>query len=356
MKNEEFINQKLNEKLSSDEMKALFFDSDAIQESPEKIYRLTKVDDDYRYYYKFDEKGIPHFLVSATTAIKRTLPTPPYLIKWIAEMGYDRAMNYVKERAHYGTFLHQEVASYLINGVYDLDKLIDALHIYVESHKLGFEFMFYEYQLKKDFLAIAQFFNDVNFKPIAIEIVLSWDVFAGALDMVGELDIVESGYFGDVYKSGQNAGKPKLTKRTIRDKGIIDLKSGMNGFYESHEIQLHLYKKFWNHNFPQIPINKVFNVAPKKWRGDTPTYSLKDQSDSINAKKLPELCKLAKIENEKKDNDYTLMSGVVEFGKSLSDNCKSVELTELVKKRHDEWKNKKAGTTESDDTPKGGND
>ena len=112
----------------------------------------------------------------------------------------------------------------------------------------------------------------------------------------------------------------------------MDIKSGRKGFYESSEVQLKAYEAMWNIHFPDLPIDKVFNWSPKDWRL-SPTYNLKDQTDSKSAKKLPYLVELAKIENDKRNNVITVISGHIDLLKGLADNISEKTFEDLVKEK-----------------------
>jgi len=114
---------------------------------------------------------------------------------------------------------------------------------------------------------------------------------------------------------------------------IVDFKSGRKGFFEEHELQLHLYRSMWDVNFPDKPMQRLFNFSPKDWR-KAPSYNLKDQTDSVNAKKIPALLALAGIEDEKRDNTLTIVHGVLDLdhGK-IADNVLSLSLSELIKSK-----------------------
>lgn len=323
--------------MTSEQLTAEFFDTDALQVQPEPVYRLDSAG--HRYYYTFDENGEPQFYVSVTTLIRQTLPTSPQLIKWIADMGYEESQRYAAERAAYGTFMHAQIGELLISKCYDLNTLHDKLKSYIDSEKLPGDFINYADDLKKDLLAFAQFAKDVDLKPLAIEIVLTnpRDNYAGAIDLVGELTIEEKGFFGEYYKTGAKAGEPKETKKQRRVRGIIDFKSGRKGFFPEHEVQLQAYKEMWNMNFEKYPVEKLYNWSPCDWRGKTPTYKFKDQTESNNAKKLPYLIELARIEDEKRDNTIVSCNGVIELGKSdLTDNIIELSLAEVVKKHQEQ--------------------
>lgn len=320
--------------MTVEEIKAEYFNEDALQEQPEPVYRLDS--SGHRYYYTFDENGEPIFYVSVTTLIKQTLPTSPQLIKWIADMGYEESQRYAQERAAYGTFMHSQLAELLIARSYNLNGLKERLKMYIESEQLPGDFINYADDFKKDILAFAQFMKDTDLKPLAIELVLTnpQDGYAGAIDLCAEITIEEKGFFGDVYKTGANAGKPKETKRQRRIRAIIDFKSGRKGFFPEHEVQLLAYKTMWNMHFENYPVEKVYNWAPRDWRGTTPTYNFKDQTDSKNALKLPYLVELARIEDEKRDNTIVACAGIIDLEKpDFENNITELSLAEVVKKR-----------------------
>lgn len=319
--------------MTVEQIKSEFFNDDALQEQPETVYRLDS--SGHRYYYTFDEDGEPRFYVSVTTLIKQTLPTATSLIKWIADTGYEESQRYAAERASYGTFMHSQIAELIINRKYDLNKLRERLVQYIETEQLPSDFINYADDFKKDLLAFAQFMKDVELKPLAIELVLTnpEDGYAGAIDLAAEITIKEKGFFGEVYKTGANAGQPKETKQKRRIRAIIDFKSGRKGFFPEHEVQLHAYMKMWNMHFEAYPIEKVFNWSPKDWRGKVPTYNFKDQTESKNAQKLPFLVELAKIEDEKRDNTIISCSGIIDVDCGLESNIMELSLAEVVKKR-----------------------
>ena len=248
--------------MTVEEMTAMFFDG-ALIEPPYKVWQLNSKG--HRYYYKFDDNGTPEFYPSVTTILSQTMPKSEFLIKWIADKGIDEAERYKAERAAYGTFMHAQFEELIINRVYDLDGLKAKLKDYIDNNKLPADFIYYADDFKKDILAFAQFVLDYDVKPLAVEIALVHPVhnYAGMIDLPCTM----------LSKPG--------SKEYIN--AIVDFKSGRKGFYEEAEIQLHLYAMMWNENFPDIPIDRVFNFSPKDWR-KKPTYNLKDQTDSPNAK------------------------------------------------------------------------
>lgn len=299
--------------MTVEEMTAMFFDG-ALIEPPYKVWQLNSKG--HRYYYKFDDNGTPEFYPSVTTILSQTMPKSEFLIKWIADKGIDEAERYKAERAAYGTFMHAQFEELIINRVYDLDGLKAKLKDYIDNNKLPADFIYYADDFKKDILAFAQFVLDYDVKPLAVEIALVHPVhnYAGMIDLPCTM----------LSKPG--------SKEYIN--AIVDFKSGRKGFYEEAEIQLHLYAMMWNENFPDIPIDRVFNFSPKDWR-KKPTYNLKDQTDSPNAQKIPYLLELAAIEDAKRDNTFTAVTGEIclDAKPDLCDNVTSLTLAELIRSK-----------------------
>lgn len=299
--------------MTVEEMKAVYFNADALKEPPYRIYQLNT--DGHRYYYRF-VNGEPVFYPSVTTMLKQVMPTSPFLIKWMLENGAEGATEKRDLAAAYGTFMHIQFEQLIINRSYDFDKVPELLKTYIESENLP-DKVFWDWadKIRKDVLAFAQFVKDWNVKPLAIEIGLVHPQYhyAGCVDMPCVLTDPKK---GDTFRA------------------IVDFKSGRKGFWEEHELQLHLYKDMWNVNFPDDPIERVFNFSPKDWRKDKPTYNFKEQTDSENAAKIPHLLALAAIEDEKRDNTLTVVSGVLNLDEGrIADNVQMLSLSELIKSK-----------------------
>lgn len=322
--------------LHAEEVKALYFDSEALIEPPYKLFRLDSKGGN-RNYYRFDEKNNPEFFISVTTFIGRSMPMNFHLLKWYADMGMQRAEEHKNERADYGTYMHGVIEKLTIARKYDLDKLYDDLVEYAQTKGRGQEYADkWYFEMKKDILAWAQFLIDYNVKPLAIEVMLCSPKYgyAGAIDLLCEMDFEFKGFYGEVYKSGVRKGEPKETKETRRIKAIVDAKSGKKGFFEGHEVQLHAYKNMFEENYPDIKIDKVFNWAGNEWRGVTPTYKLKDQTDSKLALKLKQFVELAQIDEATKDDTgFTIIQGVIDLDKGLESNIKELTKSELVQNK-----------------------
>lgn len=300
--------------MTVEEIRALYFNADALREPPYRVFQLNT--DGHRYYYRFNEAGEPEFFPSVTTLLKQVMPTSPFLLDWMIANGKEGATEKRDLAAAYGTFMHIQFERLIINRRYDFDNVGPVLLAYMESENLP-ERVFAEWlpKIRKDVLAFAQFVRDYGVKPLAVEIGLVHPGgYAGCIDLPCVMTDPKT---GEVFRA------------------IVDFKSGRKGFYEEHELQLHLYRDMWNVNFPDMPVARLFNFSPKDWR-TKPTYNLKEQTDSVNAKKLPYLLALASIEDEKRDNTLTIIRGVLDLdGGKIVDNILTLSLAELIKARAD---------------------
>lgn len=310
---EETVKTEIYPGMTVEEINAVFFDTDALREPPYRVYQLNG--DGHRYYYRFDESGEPVFYPSVTTLLKQVMPTSPFLIEWMLANGKEGAVEKRDLAAAYGTFMHIQFERLIVNREYDFDAVPGELLAYMEQNNLPDKFYGDSLtKIRKDVLAFAQFVRDYNVKPLAIEIGLVSPTyhFAGCVDMPCVMT------------------DPK-TGRSYT--AIVDFKSGRKGFYEEHELQLHLYRMMWDENFPQIKIERLYNFSPKDWR-TKPTYNLKDQTESVNAAKIPHLLALAMIEDEKRDNTLTIVRGRLDLDSGkIADNVLTLSLAELIKSK-----------------------
>lgn len=297
--------------MTIEEIKALFFDFETLREPPYKVYQLNS--DGHRYYYRYDESGEAQLYPSVTTMLKQVMPTSPFLINWMLENGKEGSIEKRDLAAAYGTFMHAQFELLIISRKYDFDSVPERLREYMKRENLPDKFYNDSLtKIRKDVLSFAQFVRDYNVKPLAIEIGLIHPDyhFAGCVDMPCVMTDPKS---GETFTA------------------IVDFKSGRKGFFEEHEIQLHMYRMMWDANFPEVQIDRLFNFAPKDWR-KSPTYTLKDQTNSVNAKKVPHLLALATIEDEKRDNTLTIVRGVLDLDNGkIADNILNLSLAELIK-------------------------
>ena len=298
--------------MTVEQMKAMFFDKNALIEPQFPVYQLNTKG--YRYYYKYDEQGEPQFFPSVTTILSQTMPESPFLKQWRDKLGAEAADRYRDERAAYGTFMHGLFGELLINRSIDLDDIQEKLKVYIEQKQLPVDFIFYADDLKKDVLAFAQWVADYDVRPLAIEIALVSELkhYAGMIDLVCTLNTKEG-----------------------RKTAIVDFKSGRNGFTEEHELQLHLYRDMWQENFPEHPIDKVFNFSPKDWRKEKPTYNFKDQTESEMASVRDDILNIAAVKDNQRENRFTATYGTINLDElDLSKNICSLTLADVVKSKN----------------------
>lgn len=298
--------------MTVEEMTALFFDASALIEPKYRVYQLNS--DGHRYYYRFGANGEPEFYPSVTTLLKQTMPTSPFLIEWMMKNGAEGATEKRDMAAAYGTFMHAQFETLIINGHYDFDNVPGVLLEYMAQNNLPDKFFGESLtKIRKDICAFAQFVKDYKVRPLAVEIALVHPDYhyAGMIDLPCLMTDPKT---GETFPA------------------IVDFKSGRKGFWEEHEIQLHLYKLMWNANALGMPVERVFNFSPKDWRGVKPTYNLKEQTDSPNAAKIPALLELAAIEDGKLDNTFTVISGQISLNDFDAKTCiTALSLSELIK-------------------------
>lgn len=291
-----------------------YFLSTTSQISMPTVFRFHQ--NQHRYYFTFknlDFKGIDElvgmyrdglldlntmldcvrFFPSVTTIIKNSTPTSYGLIKLHEEKGKDFA-KWFAGKGHYGTIMHIILGEFILNKTININEIEDIIDDYCVSHKVSPDTNEWYWNIKKDVLAICKFFKDYNVTPIATEIVGIYQdpfndniKFAGTIDLICELTIKEKGFWGEVYKSGPNAGTPKETTLERRALAIVDFKSGKSGFFEDHEIQLHMYRMIAEQSLEIYP-TVLMNVAPNDWESGL-TYKVKQQQDSPLATKIPYL-------------------------------------------------------------------
>lgn len=328
--------------ITSEQMQAYFFDEKALRVPNYRLYQLNTRG--VRYYYTLNDHGEPTFYPSVTTILQEVMPRNVFLEKWKAEMGWEKANAYTQERANYGTFLHGQIEKLLVARSYDLDALKAELAKYIEREQLPTDFINYAEDLKKDILAFAQFVIDYDIKPMCIEEALfSSKGYAGMIDLVCNMRVYTKDEEAKAReKKGEKWTDKDEEKYSERLVAMVDFKSGRNGFYESHVHQLYLYKDMWEENFPEIPIESVFNWSPKDWR-KSPTYNFTCQDEAYD--KRITACLLEQYQLRKTETkSVTLINGEINLDEGIDANYMSVSLEELVKV-------KESDKEEQDETP-----
>lgn len=333
---------------TTEQMQALFFDSKALREPGYKLHQLNVRGK--RYYYLLNEDGTPSFFPSVTTMIRNVMPENKHLTEWKLSLGKEAADAYTNERASYGTFIHGQLAELMINRRYDLDSLREKMSKYVEREKLPFGFVeAHEDEAKADIKAFAKWMKDYDVRPIAVEVALYSDKMgiAGMLDCVANLRRYSR---EDEFKAIDKAAGDEKKLAKIKEKfservnAVIDFKSGKKGFYDEYAIQLELYRRMWNEWFPELPIDLIFNIAPKDWTktvNKKVSYTFEEQTVNPILRKVDALLALFHLDDEDTRKIVTI-SGVIDLDSDIDDNVQIFTLDELVMNHH----NKKEETPE----------
>lgn len=265
-------------------------------------YKVGRVSyGDYgRSYIRINEDGTletPFRLyTSLTTAINQCAPMETGLLEWYAKNGMIEAKRLLKDSQMYGTLMHKIFGQYLVSNRIDFATIQDTIDAYCgEHHYYSPEVPGWNSKLKSDIAAFCYFCKERNVTPLGIEyVLLSNKGFGTLIDLVCEMDISETGHFGETYASGANKGQPKETKRRKRIRAIINFKSGRHAFYRSNGIQIECEKQLWEENFPDLQLDAAFNWSPKEW-DINPGYNLKDWVGEITQQEIDAVLSLAEI-------------------------------------------------------------
>lgn len=319
--------------LSIEAVRAAYFDANALREPDYRLYRIMTPKG--RFYYTLNE-GVPELYIGVTTMLGAVIPKPQGLIKWIADMGWLKSQEYMKERAYYGTLLHSQVEKFMISRLYDFTIVDQVVEEYVAKENIVVDTQTWIQDLRKDMMGFVQFCHDYKVEPIAVEIMLVHpEGYSGTIDLICYMDIEVEGEWGEVYKSGEKKGQPKITKKTFRMLCVVDIKSTRKGTnHEEKDVQLEAYKQLIEANFPDLKIERLFNWSPKDWRGKTPTYTLNDKTDSVEMKKFYAWIRVAQIEMEKDDVVIGEITGQVRLGDDTEGLYKETDLKTYIVNEH----------------------
>ena len=327
-----------------EEMKPEYFNekySNEVKIPP--IFRFSQKS--FRYYFtvqeatelntilgQVDYRSLVRFYPSVTTIISKTTPTPEAFQKIIADRGVDGYKQFMRERADYGTFIHIQIAEFIRSKNaegkfnYNLNEIREKLESFIEEKHIDYNTQYWDQDAKNDLVCLMKFMFDYEVEPIFIEAVCTYTdpnsglSFSGAIDLGCEMSISEKGFFGETYKTGDQKGEPKESYQKRRVKALIDFKSGKSGFFESHEIQLGMYKMAAEQSMGFVA-DKIFNISPKHWRGEEPTYNIKDQTESKAIFKIPYLLSAFYIDFEE-PRQIQVVSGEITDATSLIEACK----------------------------------
>ena len=224
--------------------------------SPFQIKRIQSGGDRYYCTYKESE---PKFYLSVTSFTSKCLPNP-YLSKWRGDLGNELADFKADLAAHYGTFMHIEIGDFIKNNTYNFDDADERVIDYLLCHNLSMKLISeWVDKIHNDMLSFAAFCSKNEVQSIACE----FPIVSDTAKVGGCIDYVVNMKFG-----------------AKRVNAIVDFKSGRKGFYESHELQLKIYREIWNETFGDIlPVTHIFNWAPTDWKCGVPKFKLKNQDN-----------------------------------------------------------------------------
>lgn len=216
-------------------------------------------------FYKIDDGETIKLLPSVTTVFSETMPMERGLLNFFVQHGFDEAEAITESAQKYGTFLHDIIEWILLGN----DVMLDTMWVLQTAgtfyEKKGWEFdplTFDVYRMKQDILGFLTWCADFFPEPMALEYPLYTEQYAGVCDFVG-------------YITNKSKG---------RHLAMIDWKSGRHDFYENNIFQLHAYKNAWDARFPDIPIEHVYNYAPRDFmipiKKTVTPYNFKDQSEA----------------------------------------------------------------------------
>jgi hypothetical protein len=199
----------------------------------------------------------------------------------------------------------------MTQGEIDIDAIPAHVAEYESQHNLDFHTGWWPYEMQKDILAIAQWVTEKEVVPLAIEVpMVSADLgYAGTADFVVELTFNK--------------------KRVL---AMVDLKSGRNGFTTKHEAQLEAYRQLWNHLIPTMPIEMMFNLAPKDWRKG-PTFDATNQTASEGAAMWPHMLAMYRA-SEPPMKSVIKCTGKLKLGTATDANWSVIDLDKHLANLH----------------------
>lgn len=318
---------------TAEQMKALYFNATTLKDVAYRLYQLNSRGE--RYYYTFGTDGEPIFFPSVTTVLHKVAPENRVLTEWKLRLGKEAADNYTNERAAYGTFVHGLIEQLVISRRFNLEEIKEKLEKYVEREKLPYGFVeSHIEEAKADMVAFAKWMRDYDVRPIAVEVALYSPTMgvAGMIDLVADVREYPISKEEEMVAKASDEGKAR-EKYGKRIYAIIDFKSGKKGFYDSYAQQLEIYRRMWNETFPELPISRMFNIAPKEWMGTAkkvPSYNYEEQTDNPAIDKVDPLLALFACEEEQ-DRKIVNISGTIDLNEKEENNVQIYNLADLVK-------------------------
>lgn len=283
-----------------------------------------------RRYFEIEENLTVTFYNSQSVICDCTLPTAPFVKKWIADRGWEPA-NFERDAAsELGSFMHILITAFNIDRKLDLDtvgpRLQDYIGVQARTGNPMYEILQgpngayvrpkfidpgeWEADAKRTMLAFARFVAERQFEPLAIEIPLR----SRKHGVATVIDCV-----------GWYLPTPKAKTKVL---AIFDWKRARSGFYDSNEIQLGLGALIWEENFSDWPLKAWANWRPlQSARG---TYHLKPQTNCRTRKEILTRIALAEMVLGSVPNTAMDISGTLVLGEDPKDLIREVTAQEYV--------------------------
>jgi len=269
-------------------------------------------------------------LPGCTSILKKTMPTPPSLIKWMATFpgGYEAAQAYTELAAARGTIMHGIFADF-VNGLvpaFDSPEWHSYIELKMKKQKADRKWHGeWQHFMKKAILSLMQWIEDYEVTIILMEIALVSEElgYAGQIDVVCQMnDRIYTKPTIEVFPAKKpKADRPKrqtkvlaaaheprhwevikpfkvvqLSDKPIPRSGggdfeierrrepnmenILDLyvfnpRKRVNALvdfksgehsHDSHSVQLGMYVPLFQEHFPNMKIDQVWNWHPTDWR------------------------------------------------------------------------------------------
>ena len=322
LREEKMSDEKREVKISNDfytMLKAEFFDSEYIIEPEYYNCRIDK--GGQRFYVRYFPDGSYIKAPSFSEVMNKVLGVNYYLAQWLSSLSKEQAEFESINSANYGTYLHILFGEIIRKRSVVLHEEWFQNDIEEFCTRMGYDYSelsrWYKQKKRKvcdDVIGFICWLKEYDVKPIAMEYPLMHPagLWAGTCDLICKL--------------------------TIKDKEIIamvDFKSSLKVFFESHEIQLYAYSKLWNLEFPDLQIERVFNYGCNEFKrktlkkfltggksGNFKPYRFQDQTDSPNIYKWDQYIVIYHGQKENLEFSTTFeydMLGMVDRDSDLSD-------------------------------------
>lgn len=278
----------------------------------EKVFRLEVAG--LRHYLRVSNRRAYN---SLTTFLDSVVKESKFLGRWrdamLEDLGSKEAFDdYMEKVADYGTALHIAVAEFCKAGgvnwqhfkVWASDYLA-GMGLVGPTKEMALA------ELVNDFACMVQFVHDYEVEVLGVEIPVFFEDGIGTL-----LDLVCV-----MNEKLYTEKTPKESRK--RHTAIINLKSGKGGFFETHLLQLEGERRMlWQTH--RMRAKAVYNLAPKTWKGNTPTYNLKNQTKATDGlkKQFDAYLKLAKLKGILAEpvREFKVFEGTTKYGDNPQ-NC-----------------------------------